>query len=157
MQTPIRQKEVLCPSAQHDSPDAKVFAVVGGTAEAAEVFYLSAPQPVTPELLALAHPVAPAEVFRFAAKCAGSGCKHFAAEESKCRLAEKTVRWVSKAVETLPACTIRAHCRWFQQEGREACMRCPQVVTNNPLPNEEMRVAGDPSRSIEAVSNQTSI
>jgi hypothetical protein len=146
MTTPTRQQQTLCPSAQPDWQDAKVFAVVGGNADAAEVAYLSAPQPVTPELLALAHPVAPAEVFRFAAPCAGGACQHFSVGESKCRLAEKTVRWVPKAVETLPPCTIRAHCRWFQQEGREACMRCPQVVTNNPLPSEAMRAAADPAQ-----------
>jgi hypothetical protein len=145
MSTPTRQEQTLCPSAQPDLPGAKVFAVIGGTAQAVEVSYLSTPAPVTPELLALAHPVAPAEVFRFAAPCAGSGCKHFVGGESKCRLAEKTVRWVPAVVEKLPPCTIRAHCRWFQQEGRAACLRCPQVVTNNMLPSEEMRAAGDPA------------
>jgi hypothetical protein len=157
METPTHPREVLCPSAQHDSPGAKIFAVVGGSAAQAEVSYLSAPQPVTPELLALAHPVAPAEVFRFAAACAGSGCKHFAAEHSQCQLAQKTVQWVPKVVATLPACTIRAHCRWFQQEGREACLRCPQVVTNNAMPNEVMRSAGDPQRRVEDASHQPTI
>jgi hypothetical protein len=32
-------------------------------------------------------------------------------------------------VDVLPICTIRASCRWYAQEGRDACLRCPQVVT----------------------------
>jgi hypothetical protein len=133
------------PSAQPDWEGARVIGVVGGTADAPEVAYLPAPQPVTDQLLALAGPVAPAEVFRFAAPCARSGCAHFAEKESKCRLVEKTVRWTPIVVEKLPACTIRPNCRWWQQEGRSACLRCPQVVTNNFKPTEEMRKAADPT------------
>jgi hypothetical protein len=34
-------------------------------------------------------------------------------------------------VEQLPHCMLRPNCRWFQQEGREACYRCPQIVTES--------------------------
>lgn len=119
--------------------------MVGGTADAPETAYLPAPQPVTEKLLELAKPVAPTEVFRFAAPCVCSGCAHFAAEASKCRLVEKVVRWMPVVVERLPACAIRPSCRWWQQEGRAACLRCPQVVTRNFKPTEAMRQAADPS------------
>jgi len=46
-----------------------VFGVVGGTAEAPRVAWLERPVPVTEELLALAGPVPPAQVMRFAAPC----------------------------------------------------------------------------------------
>ena len=38
--------------------------------------------------------------------------------------------------EALPACRIRPECRWYRQEGRPACMRCPQVVTQTYQPTE---------------------
>lgn len=134
---------VLCPSAQPDWEGAKVIGVMAGTPERPEMAYLHAPQPVTDELLAMAGPVTPAEVFRFSASCACSGCGHYAEAESKCRLAEKVVRWVPKVADQLPACSIRPDCRWWQQEGRSACFRCPQVVTNNLKPTDEMRLAAD--------------
>jgi hypothetical protein len=34
-----------------------------------------------------------------------------------------------EVVDSLPACNICRDCRWFRQEGRAACMRCPQIVT----------------------------
>jgi hypothetical protein len=136
--------ETLCPSAQPDWDGARVIGVVGGTPERPETAYLDQAQPVTQEILDLAGPVAPAEVFRFAAPCANSACGHYDGEEHKCRLAEKTVRWVEQAVDNLPKCSIRASCRWWQQEGPAACRRCPQVVTINFAPSRAMRDAADP-------------
>ena len=136
--------ETLCPSAQPDWEGARVIGVVGGTPEQPQTAYLEQAQPVTQEILDLAGPVAPAEVFRFAAPCAGSACGHYDGEEHKCRLAEKTVRWVEQAVDNLPKCSIRASCRWWQQEGPAACRRCPQVVTINFAPSKAMRDAADP-------------
>jgi len=141
MSTP---RQTLCPSAQPDWEGSKVIGVVGGTADAPEVAYLAEPQPVTDELLALARPVTPAEVFRIAAPCAGTNCGHFSAEHSKCKLVEKTVRWAQVVVEKLPACSIRLDCRWWQQEGRAACMRCPQVVTDRFQAPEAIAKAADP-------------
>jgi len=142
MSTP---RQTLCPSAQPDWEGSKVIGVVGGTADAPEVAYLAEPQPVTDELLALARPVTPTEVFRIAAPCAGTGCGHFSAEQSKCKLVEKTVRWASVVVEKLPACSIRPDCKWWQQEGRAACMRCPQVVTDRFQAPEAIAKAADPT------------
>jgi len=136
--------ETLCPSAQPDWEGARVIGVVGGTPERPETAYLDQAQPVTEEILELAGPVAPAEVFRFAAPCANSACGHYDDTEHKCRLAEKTVRWVEQAVDSLPKCSIRASCRWWQQEGPAACRRCPQVVTINFAPSKTMRDAADP-------------
>jgi len=100
------------------------------------VAYLPTPHPVTDELLQLAKPVRPGEVFRIAAPCACSGCGHFAPESSTCRLAAKIVQWLPSVVDKLPPCPIRPECRWWRQEGKAACVRCPQVVTENftPIP-----------------------
>ena len=137
--------ETLCPSAQHDWDGARLFAVVGGTPDRPETAYLDHTQPITAELLELAGPVAPAEVFRFAAPCAGKGCQHFDGQRDTCRLAEKTVRLAPVMFEKLPRCAIRSECRWWKQEGVSACKRCPQVVTVNYAPSEEMRTAADPT------------
>jgi len=121
-----------------------VFGVVGGTASEPRVGYLTERLPVTPELLALTGEVRPAEVFRFGAPCAGKGCRHF--DGSDCRLASKLVQLTPSMTDaSLPACALRPDCRWWRQEGKAACMRCPQVVTVNYVPSDEMRLAADPA------------
>jgi len=128
------QRHILCPSVQLPWEGAQVFGVVGGTAEAPAVAYLPTPHPVTDQLMHLAGPVRPSEVFRSAAPCACSGCRHFAPEVSKCRLVERVVQWLPTVVDKLPPCPIRPECRWWQQEGKAACLRCPQVVTESFTP-----------------------
>lgn len=137
--------ETLCPSAQPDWDEARLFAVVGGTPERPETAYLDRTRAVSPELLELAGPVRPTEVFRFAAPCAGCACGHFDEGEQRCRLARKIVRFTPTVATVLPRCAIRTRCRWWQQEGVAACRRCPQVVTDNFLPSAEMREAADPA------------
>jgi hypothetical protein len=90
----------LCPSAQPDMAGAVAFGVIGGTAEEPVASYLKETIPVTPELLQLAHPVKPTEVFRFAAPCAESGCQHFSGED--CRLAQKIAADVPTGFQKLP-------------------------------------------------------
>lgn len=132
----------LCPSAQPEMVDSVVFGVVGGTIDKPCVAYLTEPQPVTDELLALANPVKPTEIFRFAAPCAGHACRHF--DGSNCRLATRIVRLLPTVVERLPPCRLRPKCRWWQQEGKAACMRCPQIVTENYRPSKQELQAADP-------------
>jgi hypothetical protein len=49
------------------------------------------------------------------------------------------------AVESpLPACRIRPTCRWFLQEGKAACQRCPQIVTFSANPTEQLSLAATP-------------
>lgn len=140
----MTKSKTFCPSAPPEWEGAQLFAVVGGSVEHPETTYLDRVQPVTEELLALAGPVAPAEVFRFAAPCAKGACTHFDEKGKSCRLAQKTVRFASVVFEKLPSCAIRNNCRWWQQEGSSACKRCPQVVTLNYAPTREMKLAADP-------------
>lgn len=138
----------LCPSAQPDWEGAVAIGVVGGTVDEPRITPLERPLPVTPELLQLAEPVTPSEVFRFAAPCLCEGCGHF--EGSTCNLAAKIVRMVRPAGDALPACDIRPRCRWFRQEGRDACLRCPLVVTADAHPSPEILVAADPATPVPA-------
>lgn len=117
----------LCPSAQPNMANSFAFGVIGGTVEQPAVKYFAKPEPVTDELLALAEPVKPTEVFRFAASCEAKSCQHF--DGNHCQLAARVVEKFPAVAETLPPCTVRSHCRWWQQEGKAACLRCPQVVT----------------------------
>jgi hypothetical protein len=91
------------------------------------------------EMAALTAPAHPADVLRIAARCEESACKHFDGRE--CNLATRIVQILPAVVDTLPACLIRAECRWYLQEGRPACFRCPQVVTRNYSPSGDMALA----------------
>lgn len=133
----------LCPSARPELADSAVFGVVTGTVEEPRVTYLHQPLPVTDELMALSGPVTPTEVFRMTAPCAGKGCQHFDGQD--CRLAKRIVEQMLAVTEQLPPCPIRPHCRWWQQEGKAACMRCPQVVTDIYNPSEKMRQVAAPT------------
>jgi len=129
----------LCPSAQPEWQGSVAFGVVRGTAEEPRVTNYPEVLPVTEDLLKLAQPVHPTEVFRFAAPCLCHGCVHFKID--RCSLVERIVRILPEVVRSLPSCAIRSHCRWWQQEGANACFRCPQVVTENHNPSTLMRKA----------------
>ncbi|OKH40859.1 nitrogen fixation protein [[Phormidium ambiguum] IAM M-71] len=133
----------LCPSARPEWADSEVFGVVNGTVEEPRVTYLNERQPITDELIALCDPVTPTEVFRIAAPCVNKGCQHF--DGTNCRLVERVVQQLPTVAEELPPCPIRRNCRWWQQEGKAACMRCPQVVTDNYNPSEKIRQVATPT------------
>jgi hypothetical protein len=134
-----------CPSARPEMAGSVVFGVVNGTVEEPRVGYLSQPIPATPEVLALAGPASPGEVFRVGAPCAGAGCLHF--DGGQCRLAQRIVQGLLPVVDTLPPCHLRPTCVWWKQEGREACLRCPQVVSQSVEPSPELAWAAAPGTS----------
>ena len=137
-----REDQLLCPSARPDQDDSVAFAVVGGTPEEPRAGYLEEVQPVTPQLLALTRPVRPTEVLRFAAPCARSGCMHY--DGDGCSLGRRTVALVQPVVEALPPCRIRPRCRWFAEQGRDVCFRCPVIVTDNYAPTPAVAEAAQP-------------
>jgi len=119
-----------------------VFGVVGGTPHEPQVTYLARLLPATPDLLGLADPVEPEEVFRFAAPCAEHACQHF--QDATCTLAARISRQVDASVEVLPHCRIRRVCRWWRQEGKAACHRCPMIVTSAYAATPALREAAAP-------------
>jgi hypothetical protein len=96
---------------------------------APRIVYLNEILSATEEVLALAAPFRPTEVYRLSATCAEHKCPHF--DGVDCRLATRIVSILPAVVESLPPCTIRKDCRWFSQEGAAACQRCPEVTTVN--------------------------
>lgn len=131
-----------CPSAQPEWKGSVVLGVVQGTPEQPRLVQLGRTLPVTDELLKMAEPVTPTEVFRFAAPCVKGACQHF--RSGTCRLAVKIVRHLEPVTDELPACEIRDRCRWFAQEGAEACFRCPAVVTDQLTADPVLRFVTDP-------------
>lgn len=134
--------ESLCPSAQPGWHGAVAFGIIGGTPAEPIAKYFPETRPITAELLELAQPVTPPEVFRFAASCLNAGCVHF--QGDTCSLASRVVKLLPEVMNRIPRCAIRGSCRWWRQEGVAACRRCPQVVTENYNPSGEMRAAAEP-------------
>ncbi len=124
------KKPIDCPSAQASAPGARIYGAQTGAPDARRVGYLTETLPVSEKLLGLAGPNKPTEIFRIAAPCMASGCKHF--NNGACSLAQRIVEGLLPVVNALPTCQIRATCRWFHQEGKDACLRCPQIVTDVP-------------------------
>lgn len=128
MKSTASQTDLSCPSAQPDMAGAKVLGIVEDREGLPEISYLDTPRDVDQEILDLAKPLSPTEVFRFAGKCVTSKCQHFNGDT--CSLASRISKLTEEVVTSAPKCVIRKSCRWFQQEGLQICYRCPQVTTN---------------------------
>lgn len=120
---------LACPSAPHDWEGAKLLGVVTGSVERPQVRY-TGPTKVTPELLKLAEPAHPEEVFRFTAPCRESRCSFF--RDGRCGVGEAAVAGLpEEKTSILPSCGIRRECRWWAEHGAAACRRCSLVVTED--------------------------
>jgi hypothetical protein len=133
---------LLCPSMTSIGPASQVFGVLTGTPEEGfQIGYLTEAVPVTPELLDAIAPAKPSEVLRVASPCIERACKHF--DGADCQLGRRIATMLQPAVGALPRCAIRPRCRWFHQDGPEACRRCPLVATEQRDPTDLQRtVAG---------------
>jgi hypothetical protein len=133
----------LCPSAQPGMEQCRILAVVQQDGPAPTLHYLNENVPATPDVLSLAAPLQPTEVFRLAATCAEGKCPHF--DGADCQLAARIVRILPPVVERLPPCIIRKECRWYSQEGAAACRRCPEITTvSYDLSSQAQEVSGLP-------------
>lgn len=122
-----RAPGLKCPSAQADMADAQVLGVVEHGDEGPRLSYLAAHQPATPEILEMTGTAPVLQVLRLAATCEEKRCTHF--DGAHCGLVRRIVESLDPVADTLPPCAIRRDCRWYAEEGRPACLRCPQVVT----------------------------
>ena len=84
---------------------------------------------------------APEGRFRFAGKCAQSGCTYWS-QGARCDVIDRVLGILGPkgSAEELPACAIRSQCRWYIQIGAAACAVCPEVVTNRGLADRESEV-----------------
>ena len=136
------EKRLMCPSAQPDMDDSVVLGVFEETPGGQRLAWIEEAQPATPQLLSLTRETDPRNIFRFAARCEEKKCVHFDGKD--CQLATRIVQILPRAVDVLPACSIRPECRWYQQEGKAACFRCPQVITHLENPSAQMLEAALP-------------
>lgn len=121
------ERALSCPSAQPGMHNLRVIGVAQRGADGVRVVYLNEIVEASEDVLASTAPVHPTEVLRLAGDCRTDQCVHFGG--GRCHLAARVATMLPAVVEALPVCTIRSTCRWFAQEGRDACLRCPQVVT----------------------------
>jgi hypothetical protein len=137
------EQHLKCPSAQPGMGDVQVLGVIARDADAPRLAYLEEPLAATPDTLGLATPLPVSHVFRLSARCEERKCTHF--DGTRCQLAVRIAKLLPEVVDALPACNIRPECRWFRQEGRAACLRCPQIVTGTYEADETLqKVAGIP-------------
>jgi hypothetical protein len=118
---------LTCPSAQPEMDDPQVIGVMEPGPDGRRLSYVNGHVPVTEEVLASTGDVPPTLVYRFAARCMESRCRHF--DGARCGLALRMVEGLQPTVEKLPPCAIRRTCRWHAEAGDAACLRCSQVVT----------------------------
>jgi hypothetical protein len=117
----------LCPSARAE-PGASLIGVVGpdGT-----VGMLRDPLEIDAAFLEQisADGLRPEQRFRFTAPCVEDRCSQW--NGCKCTIPDQVRGWVEPdEARSLVPCGIRSACRWFGQDGPEACRLCPMVITD---------------------------
>ena len=119
--------------------EARIFGVLSGTVEMPRVAYLKQAAVIPAGALPETGGLDPVEVFRFAARCEEGRCGQYA--DGRCSLGKRLLDALEPVVDALPPCSIRPTCRWYAEQGRDLCMRCPQVVTRIPLGDDELSQA----------------
>jgi len=68
--------------------------------------------------------------FRFASPCATKGCANWSGHHCMVLDIARQLAHIEPLEQSaLPACSIRPTCRWFMQEGDEACKICQKINT----------------------------
>ena len=123
----MSERTLLCPSARC-APGALLVGIAmpdGRIAYAADQFV------VDEEFVRTAQTGrTPEGRFRFASRCAQGACRQWTG--THCGVIERVLELAPDGTgeAELPACSIRAQCRWHQQQGTQACFVCPLVITD---------------------------
>jgi hypothetical protein len=116
-----------CPSARCE-PGSSLIAVLGPEGRLAHV---TPELPVDEEFVARASRHGPPEArMRFTSPCVEARCVQWTG--SGCGVIEDVIAADLSTGEErrLPRCAIRATCRWYHQEGADACRVCPLILTD---------------------------
>lgn len=117
----------LCPSARCEE-GAQLLGVVK---DDGHVDIIKHPFPIDGTFIEVANQGQAAETkFRFTNKCIKSGCAQWTGE--RCGIIDKIIDHIKDEPQryAIPDCSIRPNCRWYHQQGQEACKACPLVVRN---------------------------
>ena len=132
------EPQLDCPSAPFDHPEAKLLGVVLEEDGVAQVAYADKGAELPDDFDADELGIDPGHALRFSAPCANSGCGQW--RDGGCGLGKAILEQLKPVVDVAPACTLRATCRWFAENGTQSCLRCPQVTTKAPT-SASVRVA----------------
>jgi len=104
--------------------------LLGVVNEEGTIGYIGNQIEVTKELLSQISQIPhPEKHFRFSNKCVECGCKQW--QGGNCSVIKNIISSDSEKSNRLPSCSIRPTCRWYSQEGSEACYHCAFVITDN--------------------------
>ncbi|NUQ93809.1 MAG: hypothetical protein HOQ11_01575 [Gemmatimonadaceae bacterium] len=122
-------RQHLCPSARCEEGAILVGVVLGD----GRVAYAAEEARIDAEFVAIAREGRqPESRFRFAGRCVQGACRQWTG--SRCgvidRVLDEGLAAAASMPATLPQCSIRAQCRWFDQAGADACAACPVVITS---------------------------
>ena len=123
----VSSTDVLCPSACLKEG----ALLLGIVTQSGRVAFAPNRLTVNESFINAAQEGRPAEKrFRFASACAQSGCTRWAG--NRCGVIDAVVDEppTNSADAALPACSIRPQCRWYLQNGTDACHVCPWVITD---------------------------
>lgn len=121
----MKEDKIMCPSAK-----GKQGSLLLGVRQNGSISILPHALQMDDQFIKKANETALAEQnFRFANKCVEGGCKQWTG--TRCGVADKMIGFLDKinTGDQLIPCSIRHQCRWFIQNGNEACKICPYVVT----------------------------
>lgn len=122
----MEKQKYACPSATN-SEGASLFGIVGNDGK---VKFLPHIVSLDAELIAAANNhTNPESKFRYTQTCAEGGCRQWTGE--KCGVIDK-VRdlGIQQLDEKMQHCPIINDCRWYAQDGPNACRICPLVVAD---------------------------
>lgn len=141
-------KQSWCPSGDPNAPETVVLGVQ--SYERGEVTYLAQPIPAAEALSLVPEGIAPSRILRFASHC-DAKCSNRVGDD--CGLINRMLAIPVAAAESgeaaVPRCHLRAHCKWWEQVGTQACLRCPAVSTLHSANDEFGELVANPATTKE--------
>lgn len=122
-----QNEKILCPSSKCKSGSE----LLGVRQDDGTVAILPQTLPIDESFIenASADGIPAEQKFRFTNKCVECGCKQWTGKS--CGVIDQLVQYIDTlpVSEALPPCAIRKSCRWYKQQGADACKVCKFVVT----------------------------
>jgi len=139
-------KQSWCPSGDPYSAETVVLGVQSH--ERGEVTYLAQPIPAAEALSLIPEGIAPSRILRFASHCESS-CSNRVGDD--CGLINRmlAIPVADTSDAAVPRCHLRAHCKWWEQVGKQACLRCPAVSTLHAVDDEFGELVANPATTRE--------